>query len=196
MYTNSCRNAGPFFENLYYSAGQKCLPFCGTGRSSTWSQKYAIGPYPDAVIYIHNFSAQKAKKGKVIPVLNYVIKHHATEAYISSTVLYLSTRWRQWSASRPCRFSPRDTAPPYPLDRRLAGLHRGLNCTEKRKISCPCEKSDPSRPTRSLVGTPWSTYDSKINCINLPSMPRYQMTSSPQVPTNILYASLVVLFRL
>jgi len=32
-------------------------------------------------------------------------------------------------------------------------LRQGLNAVAKRKIPCPCQKSNPGRPDRSLVAT-------------------------------------------
>jgi hypothetical protein len=51
------------------------------------------------------------QKGKVIPVL--LTEHHAMKTYTGSggmapRILDLGTRWSEWSASRPSRFTPRE----------------------------------------------------------------------------------------
>jgi hypothetical protein len=40
---------------------------------------------------------------------------------VYSTILDLGTRWGEWSASRPGRFTPGKRVPRYPLDRRVGG---------------------------------------------------------------------------
>jgi hypothetical protein len=47
-------------------------------------------------------------KGKVFPVLNYVIKHYAL---VASPLLTSALDGGKWSASRHCRPTPGDTAP-------------------------------------------------------------------------------------
>jgi hypothetical protein len=84
-------------------------------------------------------------RGKVIPMLNRLSTmpwRRMGEWRYSSAILDVGIRWR-W-ASRPGFVTPRRTSPRYPLDRRL-----GLDAMEKRKISCPCRESNPSRPARN-----------------------------------------------
>jgi hypothetical protein len=49
----------------------------------------------------------------------------------------------EWSASRPCRFTPRETAPvPRCIGGRV-GPRAGLDIMVKGKVSCLCQESNP-----------------------------------------------------
>jgi hypothetical protein len=57
----------------------------------------------------------------------------------------------KWSASRPCRFTPGERAPRYPLNKRLVDPRAGLDNVEKRKLlTLPGLELRPlGRPARS-----------------------------------------------
>jgi hypothetical protein len=68
----------------------------------------------------------------------------------SSTILDLGTRWRRDVSFRPWLLTPWGKSPQYPMDRRLGGPQELIwMLWIKKKISCPCWESNPSRPVRS-----------------------------------------------
>jgi hypothetical protein len=54
----------------------------------------------------------------------------------------------EWSASRCCRFTPRETAPGNHCMGGRVGRRAGLGAVEERKISCICQEPNPGRPAR------------------------------------------------
>jgi len=74
-------------------------------------------------------------KGKVVPVF----KHHAMKGYWGSgdmapRILDFGTRWGEWSASRPSRFSPRQ---------RASGTHWIGDCGPQNRSGRGCEERSP-----------------------------------------------------
>jgi hypothetical protein len=73
---------------------------------------------------------------------------------IASSFLTSTLDGGEWSASRPCRFTPEE---------RVSGSHwiggwvdpkAGQDDMEKRKISCLCRESNPDSGAHSLVAIP------------------------------------------
>jgi hypothetical protein len=66
------------------------------------------------------------------------IKHTAMKAYGSRCIdphyLDLGTRWSEWSASRPCRFTPEERTPAIHWLGCWVDLRAGLDDSEKRKF--------------------------------------------------------------
>jgi hypothetical protein len=56
---------------------------------------------------------------------------------IAPRILDLGTRWGEWSASRPGRFNPRETAPGTHYIGGCVGPTAGLDEVVKRKITSP-----------------------------------------------------------
>jgi len=70
-------------------------------------------------------------KGKVVPVL-ILTEHYALKAQVGSGEFLTSALdGGEWSASRPGRFTPKES-PWYPLDRRLCGARAGPDAVVKR----------------------------------------------------------------
>jgi hypothetical protein len=111
-------------------------------------------------------------KGKAVPVLFFYTEHHVMKSYWGSGVwlhafLTSALGGREWSASRPGRFTPRERAP---------GTHwiggwvapRAVLGAVMRKIPSPCRESNPRTPdrsARSLVTTPTEP-SQVISCSN------------------------------
>jgi len=85
------------------------------------------------------------------------MKHHAMETYLGSGdiaphILNRGTRWSEWPASRPGRFTLGVKSPRYTLDRNLGGPQSLSGQGEEKKFHhCPCQESNPGRPARSLT---------------------------------------------
>jgi len=56
--------------------------------------------------------------------------------------------------------------PWYPLDKRLGGQQSQSRRSDKEKkyLLCPCQESNPGRPTRSLVTVRCHTYEKTERC--------------------------------
>jgi hypothetical protein len=61
-------------------------------------------------------------------------------------ILDLGTRWSEWSASRPGRFTPRERAPVTHWTGGWVGPRAVLDAVVKRKIPRPRQESNPSTP--------------------------------------------------
>jgi hypothetical protein len=65
----------------------------------------------------------------------------------------------EWSASRPCRFTPRESAPGTHWIGGSVGPRAILDAVVKRKISSPCQESNPRTPSVQPVAkryTDWA----------------------------------------
>jgi hypothetical protein len=60
----------------------------------------------------------------------------------------------EWSASRPCRFTPEERAPRYPLDRRLAGLQSRSGRYGEEKNVAPSGNRTPAVQTDRAIPAP------------------------------------------
>jgi hypothetical protein len=93
--------------------------------------------------------------GKVIPVLNCVIKHYAMKTYgkwrYSSIILNLGTRWRWVVSLTPLPLYPRGWGPRYSLDRRLDEPQSWSGLYGEEKNILPLLISNPGCPDHNLV---------------------------------------------
>jgi hypothetical protein len=85
-------------------------------------------------------------KGKVTPVL-FLTEHHAMKAYWGwrcSSIHSLTSALDggEWSASRPCRFTPRERSPGTHWIGGWMGPRSGLDAVVKRKIPSPRRESN------------------------------------------------------
>jgi hypothetical protein len=114
-------------------------------------------------------------KGKV-PVLffNWAPRHRGVLGelkYSSTHYLTSALNGCEWSASRPCRFIPREKRRWYPLDRRLGGLQSrsGRGGEEKNSQTVPGLKPPIIQPVAQRYTTELSRfhtfYYTKVHCI-------------------------------
>jgi len=59
----------------------------------------------------------------------------------------------KWSASRPDRFIPGESAPGTHWIGGLVSPRGGLDAVGRREDPCSCRESNPGRPARSLITT-------------------------------------------
>jgi hypothetical protein len=91
----------------------------------------------------------------------------------------------EWSVSRPCRFTPRETGPRYPLDRKQDGPQSRSGRSGACKILAPAGNRTPGRPNHSPSQYRLSYPDCTSSRPALgPTQPRIQWASgtlSPEV---------------
>jgi hypothetical protein len=102
------------------------------------------------IIFVEVKGVEVKDIGKVAPVLT---KQHAMKTYGGVEVelhafLTSALDVGKWVASRPGRFTPGETAPLYPLDKRLGGpqSRSGRGSEEKEVLPLPRIKSRSSSP--------------------------------------------------
>jgi hypothetical protein len=88
-------------------------------------------------------------KNKVIPLLNYIIKHYAMKAY-EGAFFTLAPNGGEWPASFPCPFTPGNRGPGT-LDMRLGRSQSRSGGYGGEKNLLPCRESTPGSPVGSLV---------------------------------------------
>jgi hypothetical protein len=81
-------------------------------------------------------------------LINYALCHEDVWESGGTTPPFLSLALdgREWSASRPCRFTPGGSVPSAHCIGGWVGPRAGLDTVEWREISCPCWESNPDRP--------------------------------------------------
>jgi hypothetical protein len=106
------------------------------------------------------------------------MKHYAIKAYgegggeaIAPSFLTSALDGGEWSASRPCCFSPRDGVPGTQWLRDWVGPRNNLDPMKKRKVSFPCRKSNTGLAASSLVAKPtklsWLNITCKVLKLNI-----------------------------
>jgi hypothetical protein len=73
---------------------------------------------------------------------------------IAPRILYLGARWGNWSASRPSRFTARETAPRAHWIRGWVGPRAGLDAVVKGKIPNPCPDHPAHSPAQLTICGP------------------------------------------
>jgi hypothetical protein len=119
-------------------------------------------------------------KVKLIPVLNYMIKHCHEGMWGSGGIapLFLTSApdGGEWSASRPCGLTPGYTARRTHWIGSWVGPRAGVDSMKKRKIYFPCRKSNPSHPAHGLVAIP--TELSQLHPMYRKASRNYTLTST------------------
>jgi hypothetical protein len=69
--------------------------------------------------------------------------------YSSYSYLILALDGVSGQRQDPGALYPRGKEPRFPLDRRMGGPGAGLDAGARRKILCPCRRSNPDRPARN-----------------------------------------------
>jgi hypothetical protein len=86
------------------------------------------------VISVPSLAKYRGKgKGEVVPV--HTVTKYRRSRIIDPLIVNLSSRWTEWSTSRPGRFTP-GKEPRYPLDRRLGGPRRQENTVFQKLTLC------------------------------------------------------------
>jgi hypothetical protein len=103
-------------------------------------------------------------------------RRYMVEWWCSSTILYISTRWRSVASFKAVPHYPRGNSPLYALDRRLDEPQSRSELHREEKNLFSYRESSPGRPARSLVAVPAEiTYQTcrtvgTVPCENVPSM--------------------------
>jgi hypothetical protein len=90
----------------------------------------------------------------LIMQLNPILWRRMEEWRYSSTILNFSSRWTEWSASRPRQVHRRGQSPRTHLRGGWVGQRADMDSMEKRNISFPSRESNLGPAFPSLVATP------------------------------------------
>jgi hypothetical protein len=101
--------------------------------------------------YIYNWSILKVKLSLWLIIQTPHHEDMLRSGSVTPSFLTSALEGGEWSALRPCRFTPEERAHSTHWIESWVGSGAGLDAVEKRKFACPCRESKPGLLACSLV---------------------------------------------